>query len=73
MSLQKAAACSRGKQISIPPIKIDNRKTLKGKVTHKIEQQRYVPEVSADKPVNNWNILPQAFATAAIFAITGRL
>jgi len=32
-----------------------------------------LPEVSAESPCINWNILPQALATAAILAMTGRL
>lgn len=31
------------------------------------------PEVSAECPCNSWNMFPHAFATAAIFAITGKL
>ena len=34
---------------------------------------RRPPLVSAEWPWRSWNMLPQAFATAAIFAITGRL
>ena len=49
MSLQYAAACSLGRQMSRPP------------------------EVSAEWPWRSWNMLPQALATAAILAMTGRL
>lgn len=32
-----------------------------------------LPDVSTECPCNNWNMFPQAFATAAILAMTGRL
>ena len=76
ISLQKAAACSRGRAIKSPPVKNSNTicywcflftKQIKFWIVI------HLPEVSAEWPWIRPNMLPQALLTAAIFAIIGKL